>query len=114
MGAPAPIRRQLATVLRTRREELSLSQEAVAARCDMSPRYLRSLESGRSTASVETLARLLPALDWTWADVAERLDPEPQRATGAPPDIHRVLDELWAAASLRERKVIRRVLAGFR
>ncbi len=111
MGAAAPFRRQLASILRTRREELHLSQEAAAAQCEMSPRYLRSLEAGRSAVSVETLGRLLAALDWVWTDIAEKLSPEKGEAPAAPATMHRLLDRMWNKASPREREVIKRVLA---
>lgn len=113
MGAAAPIRRQLATILRTRREELRLSQEAAAAQCEMSPRYLRSLESGRSAVSMETLGRLLVALDWAWTDIAERLSPAKGEAPAASAAMHRLLDRLWSRASQRERDIIKRVLSSF-
>ena len=114
MGASLPIRRQLANILRMRREELRLSQEAAASQCEMSPRYLRSLESGRSAVSMETLGRLLAALDWTWTEVAEKLAPEKGETHAAPAPVHRLLDRSWSAATLREREVIRKVLASFR
>jgi transcriptional regulator with XRE-family HTH domain len=113
MGASPPIRRQLANILRTRREELHLSQEAAAAQCEMSPRYLRSLESGRSAVSMETLGRLLTALDWTWTDIAEKLAPEKGEALAGSAAVHRLLDRLWSNASPREREVIKRMLASF-
>ncbi len=92
---------------------MHLSQEAAAAQCEMSPRYLRSLEAGRSAVSMETLGRLLVALEWTWADIAEKLSPEKGEVLTAPATMHRLLDRQWSKASPREREVIKRVLASF-
>jgi transcriptional regulator with XRE-family HTH domain len=114
MGASLPIRRQLANVLRTRREELRLSQEAAALQCEMSPRYLRSLESARSAVSVEALERLLAALDWTWTDIAEALTAGRSQAHAAPASTHRMLDKVWGTATAREREVIKGVLSSLR
>ena len=114
MGASLPIRRHLAKILRTRREELHLSQEAAALQCEMSPRYLRSLESAKSAVSVEALERLLAALDWTWTDLAEELTPGRLQAHAAPTSTHRMLDKVWGTATPREREVIKRILSSFR
>jgi transcriptional regulator with XRE-family HTH domain len=114
MGASQPIRRQLAKILRTRREALRLSQEAAALQCEMSPRYLRSLESAKSAVSVEALERLLAALDWTWTDLAEELTPGRLQAQAAPTSIHRMLDKIWSTATAREREVIKVVLSSLR
>jgi hypothetical protein len=69
------------------------------------------LEAGRSAVSVETLGRLLAALDWVWTDIAEKLSPEKGEAPAAPATMHRLLDRMWNKASPREREVIKRVLA---
>lgn len=114
MGTPPPIRRQLAAILRARREELGLSQEAAAGQCEMSPRYLRSLEAGRSAVSMETLSRLLTAFDWTWTDIAERLSPGKGEPPAGSPAAHGLLDKVWGNASPREREIIKRILASFR
>lgn len=49
------------------------TQERLAEKAELSPRYLSRLEVGRQSASIETLARLAQALDvelWEVCDVA--------------------------------------------
>ncbi len=62
---------------------------------------------------METLGRLLEALDWAWTDIAEKLSPDRGEVPAAPATTHRLLDRLWSKASPREREVIKRVLASF-
>ena len=115
MGASPTIRRRLAAALRSRREELGLTQEIAAGRCKMSPRYVRSVEAGTSAVSVEALDRLLGALEWSWTDVGERLAERHDEAGEhrAPEPLHRQIDMVWTQPDLRQRELLRRVLAAF-
>jgi transcriptional regulator with XRE-family HTH domain len=114
MGAPSGIRHRIAVALRSRREELGLTQEAVAGGCGMSARYLRSLEAGTSAASVEALHRLLDALQWSWIEIGERLsEPAAKNSKVAPVALHRSLDLAWARQDAREGEILRKILAAF-
>jgi hypothetical protein len=62
---------------------------------------------------METLGRLIAALDWAWTDIGEKLSPAKSEAPAAPATMHRLLDRLWSKASQREREVIKRMLASF-
>lgn len=55
----------LGRAARARREELGLSQEAVARRAKMDRAYLSNLESGSRNPSVDVVDRLARALDTT-------------------------------------------------
>jgi transcriptional regulator with XRE-family HTH domain len=48
--------------IRRRREELGLSQESFAARCDLHRTYITSVETGRRNVSVDTLSKVAAAL----------------------------------------------------
>jgi transcriptional regulator with XRE-family HTH domain len=55
--------------VRRRREELALSQEALALRADMDPAEVRRIESCRRDPGVRILTRLALALDTTPAEL---------------------------------------------
>lgn len=57
------IRADVARKLLMLRKERSLTQEALAARAELSTRFLQSLESGSKQASIVTLFQLAKALD---------------------------------------------------
>jgi transcriptional regulator with XRE-family HTH domain len=115
MAASPAIRRRLGAALRSRREELELTQETAAVRCKMSPRYVRAVEAGTSAVSVEALDRLLGALEWSWSDIGEQLSgrSEQSSAARAPESLHRLIDAVWVQPDVRQRELLRRILAAF-
>jgi len=103
------LRKKVAAALRDRREALHLTQEQVAGRCTMSVRYLRQLEAGRSSVGVETLQRLLAALDWSWAGIAGALE-DAGDSREAPRNLHRLLDSAWKKGGVQQRDLIARLM----
>lgn len=63
-----PRQRLFGDRLRARRQELGLSQEALAHRASINRTYIASLENGDRNPSLNTIARLAAALD---VDAAE-------------------------------------------
>jgi len=59
---PTPRQRLFGDRVRTQRQELGLSQEAVAHRSGIARAYIGSLESGERNPSLDTIARLAAAL----------------------------------------------------
>lgn len=55
--------------VRARRQELSLSQEALAHRASINRTYIASLEAGQRNPSLDLMARLARALDVDLADL---------------------------------------------
>ena len=56
-----------------RREELGLSQEALALRAGINRTYIASLESGRRNPSLDLICRLARGLDIDAAELVEGL-----------------------------------------
>ncbi|MCC7536920.1 MAG: helix-turn-helix transcriptional regulator [Deltaproteobacteria bacterium] len=112
-GMPRPassIRTLLATALRSRREELGLTQDAAAERCGINARYWRQIETGKHSPTFDVLDNALQALEWTWPDLAEHLHPARRSEKHAPAATHRLLDEAWAAADKKDRELLRAAL----
>ena len=55
------------------RNALALSQEALAEKADISPRYLQFVESGKSYPTVVVAARLRGALGCSWEEMCRGL-----------------------------------------
>jgi HTH-type transcriptional regulator/antitoxin HipB len=55
--------RDLAAIARGRRQELGLSQAELAARARVSRQWVSTFESGKATAEIGLVIRLLEALD---------------------------------------------------
>lgn len=94
MSAYAPIvmeissLRDLAARARGRRRELGLSQSAVAARAHVSRQWISEFETGKATAEVGLVIRLLDALELRLT-VAEALAPSGTSTV----DLDALLDE---------------------
>jgi len=83
--------RDLAALARGRRRELGLSQAELAARAHVSRQWVSAFESGKATAEVGLVIRLLDALELRMA-VTEVGAPELTRGP-APVDLDALLDE---------------------
>jgi transcriptional regulator with XRE-family HTH domain len=60
---PTPALRHLAATVRGRRQDLGLTQTAVAAQAGVSRQWLSGLESGKAGAEVGLVLRVLDVLD---------------------------------------------------
>lgn len=65
---------RLGTVIRGLRHETGLSQEALAEAAHLHRTYVGGIERGERNVSFVNLARILGALESTWAEFAKRLD----------------------------------------
>jgi transcriptional regulator with XRE-family HTH domain len=77
----------LGRAIRLRREELALSQTAVALDAEIEPSWLSHIESGRQNPSWATVDRIARALSWSLWELARRadeLETEERRPTNAP------------------------------
>lgn len=83
--------RDLAALARGRRRELGLSQAELAARARVSRQWVSAFESGKATAEIGLVIRLLDALDLRLT-VAEAGASAPPRGP-APVDLDALLDE---------------------
>ena len=90
----------IGTRLRTAREALGLSQEAVAARAQLNTSYLSQIERGRKMASLEVLMRLSGAVNLSLGELfADR------EGTSAPPDL-REMERLVASVPEAHRPAL--------
>lgn len=83
--------RDLAAIARGRRRELGLSQAELAARARVSRQWVSAFESGKATAEIGLVIRLLDALDLRLA-VAEVGAPGAPRGAAAV-DLDALLDD---------------------
>jgi transcriptional regulator with XRE-family HTH domain len=110
------IRHRLGRAIRERRESLGLTQEAIAERAGLSPRYWRAIESAEPAVALEIVEKVLVGLDWSWSDLFGILGPA-EADTDVPAATRRLFDEAWRRATPREREVVTaglRVLASGR
>lgn len=64
-----PLRARFGAALRSRREELGLTQEHVAMAAGVNRTYLFEVENGRESISIERAERLAQALDCKLSDL---------------------------------------------
>lgn len=72
-GHPALV--VMGTRMRARRQELGLSQEALAVRCSLHWTYVGQIERGRRNIGILNLLRVAAALDLDPGDLVEGLAP---------------------------------------
>ncbi len=64
----------LAIEVKTRRNELSLTQEDLAGRCELDRPYVSLIEVGRKQPTISVLYKLAGALDLSFAEFAGRVE----------------------------------------
>jgi transcriptional regulator with XRE-family HTH domain len=72
-------RKQLATIILNKRQQMSLSQEEIARRSKLHRTYISDVERGERNISVESLRRIATALDmqvWQLVQYAEEAQVE--------------------------------------
>lgn len=69
----SPLVREFGDRIRARRDELGLSQEALAHRAGLQRAYIGQLETGMRSPGLETLAKLARALELDAADLVRGL-----------------------------------------
>lgn len=84
--------RDLAAVVRGRRQDLSLSQAELAARAGVSRKWVYQFEAGKPTAELHLVLRVLDALGLA----LELTFCEPGAATRSRPDLDAIIDEYRA------------------
>ncbi len=70
----ADLTKHLGSVLRARRQEVGLSQDALAAICEVSRGYLGQVERGEVSITITLLERLARGLNTTISDVIHEVD----------------------------------------
>jgi len=64
----------LAVEVKTRRRELSLTQEDLAGRCELDRPFISLIEVGKKQPSISVLYRIGVALDLTFEEFSRRID----------------------------------------
>ncbi len=100
---PKEVQKRLAAALRSRREELGLTQEEAAEKCGVSTRYWRDLEAAVPSVSLEVADKIFVGLGWSWSDVPTLLGRRVPPTT-APRSVHDLLDQAWQRLTPRERQ----------
>ena len=79
-----PIRsiREIAAAVRGRRQDLGLSQAELASRAGVSRKWISEFESGKSTAELGLVLRVLDALGWS-LELDDERDRKPHQRRGA-------------------------------
>jgi transcriptional regulator with XRE-family HTH domain len=68
------IRERFGFAVRSRREELGLTQEALAGRANIHRTYLSDVERGSRNLSLVNIERLAAALSWSLTDLFRRVE----------------------------------------
>jgi len=64
----------LALEVKVRRRELDLTQEDLAARCELDRPFISLIEVGKKQPTISVLYRIAVALELTFAEFCERVD----------------------------------------
>ena len=70
---PFAHRRAVGLIIRDRRKQAGMSQEQLAERADLSPKYLGEVERGCVNISLDSLVRVCQALAMRLGDLFENL-----------------------------------------
>lgn len=73
MAARDPILRRLGDYLRSVREDLGLSQEALAFKCNLHRTFIGSIERGEANVTILTLRKVTDALGTSIVDAAQAM-----------------------------------------
>lgn len=74
MSASPAFQAALGAAVKARREELGLTQEAVALRAELHQRWLSNVENGKRNPSYASLRRLAAGLDLSVSDLIARAE----------------------------------------
>jgi len=64
----------LAATIKARRQELEISQEELAGRCEIDRPYISLIELARKQPTVSVLWRIASGLDWRLSELASHLE----------------------------------------
>jgi transcriptional regulator with XRE-family HTH domain len=88
-AAAESIATRFGAVLRRRREEVGVSQEALAAEADLHRNYVGLLERGRQVPSILVVEKLAKALGTTMASLFREVEKAAGETAGAPRERNR-------------------------
>jgi transcriptional regulator with XRE-family HTH domain len=74
MSAAPAFRAALGLAVKARREELQLTQEALALRADLHQRWVSNVETGKRNPSYGSLRRLAAGLDLSASELLQRAE----------------------------------------
>lgn len=80
LGCMKPIQERLAATIRERREEIGISQEALAAAAKVHRTYASSIERGRVVISIDVAERIAAALELSLSELFSRIE-RPKRGS---------------------------------
>jgi transcriptional regulator with XRE-family HTH domain len=72
----------LAVEIKARRQELALTQEDLAGRCDLDRPFISLIEVGKKQPTISVLYRLASALELSFAELAGRVESRYLQQTG--------------------------------
>jgi transcriptional regulator with XRE-family HTH domain len=76
MSAPPAFQQALGAAVRMRRQELGLTQEALALRTDLHQRWISNVETGKRNPSYGSLRRLAAGLEISTSQLIGRAEQE--------------------------------------
>lgn len=74
MPTPPPFKRALGLAVAARREQLGITQEAVALRADLHQRWISNVENGKRNPSYASIRRLAAGLGLTASELIARAE----------------------------------------
>lgn len=91
--------------LRTYRQKRRLTQEELAEKAGLHPTYIGQVERGEKNLTLLTLEKILCALDISFSDLFEHIQPQTERISPAEQCFH-----LVSGRNLRQQESIYRIL----
>jgi transcriptional regulator with XRE-family HTH domain len=107
----AEIVKLFAQRLRQRRNELGLTQEALAHAARITPSYVWRLESGGASPGVDLVARLAAALNTTISDLLPEAGPPPDKEAAMRDQARKLLEDLLRVADRETLQMLCPMLA---